>query len=77
MGRTKKVGITGKYGARYGIKIKSKVLKVQAKKTKECPYCKKKALKRSAAGIWECGKCHVKFTGGTHIPVSPEAVQEM
>jgi large subunit ribosomal protein L37Ae len=76
MGRTKKVGIAGKYGARYGIKIRSKIVRVEEKKTKECPYCKKKALKRTASGIWECRRCNAKFAGGTHIPISPDTTQD-
>jgi len=75
MAHTKKVGMTGKFGARYGIKIRSDVLKVNEKKTKECPYCKKKSIKRTSAGIWECSKCKVKFTGGTHVPIFNETVE--
>ncbi|MCD6371360.1 MAG: 50S ribosomal protein L37Ae [Candidatus Aenigmarchaeota archaeon] len=68
MGRTKKVGITGKFGSRYGLRIRRRILDVEAKKSKECPFCGKKQLKRIAAGIWECKKCKNKFAGGTHIP---------
>ncbi|MCD6576062.1 MAG: 50S ribosomal protein L37Ae [Nanoarchaeota archaeon] len=66
MGRTKKVGSTGKFGARYGLKIRRRILKVESKKTKVCPYCGKKQLKRVAAGIWECKKCGTKFAGGAY-----------
>jgi len=76
MAHTKKVGMTGKFGARYGIKIRVGVLKINEKKTKECPYCKKQSLKRTSSGIWECGKCKVKFTGGTHIPVFTETTEK-
>ena len=67
MGRTKKVGITGKFGARYGLKPRKKILKVEAKKTKKCPHCGKEQIKRVASGIWECKKCKNKFTGGAYI----------
>ncbi len=66
MGRTKKVGSTGKYGSRYGLKIRRKILKVESKKDRVCPYCGKKQLKRVAAGIWECKKCGARFTGGAY-----------
>lgn len=69
MGRTKKVGITGKYGSRYGIRIRRKTLAVEKKKTKECPYCNRKQLKRVASGIWKCNKCNSKFSGGSYTPV--------
>ena len=72
MGRTKKVGITGKFGARYGLSIRRKILKVEAKKTKVCPYCGRKQIKRLASGIWNCGKCKSKFTGGAYLSVYRE-----
>ena len=68
MGSTKKVGIAGKFGARYGLKPRRRIMKVEAKKTKKCPYCLKKQLKRLAAGIWECQKCKSKFAGGAYTP---------
>ena len=62
---TKKVGTTGRFGARYGRKTKGKVLVIE-KKLKEkhkCPYCNKTKVKRLAVGIWQCKACNVKFTG--------------
>ena len=68
MGRTKKVGIAGKYGSRYGIRIRRKILEVEKKKSKECPFCGRKQLKRIASGVWECKKCNSKFAGGAYVP---------
>jgi large subunit ribosomal protein L37Ae len=65
---TKKVGITGRYGSRYGTKTKKVVLEVEQKKTKLCPYCERTALKRIAAGVWYCKKCKTKFAGGAYFP---------
>lgn len=62
---TKKVGSTGRFGPRYGKRLKSKILsieKVQRKKQK-CPYCHRTSVKRVAPGIWFCKKCENKFTG--------------
>jgi large subunit ribosomal protein L37Ae len=73
MTKTKKVGMTGKFGSRYGLRIRTKILKVEQKKTNQCPHCYKKQLKRLASGIWLCKSCNVKFAGGAYIP---ERVEE-
>jgi len=74
MAHTKKVGITGKFGARYGTSIRRKILKVEERKSKNCPYCNKAQLKRVAAGIFVCTSCKNKFAGGTHIAQQVEEV---
>ena len=65
MARTKKVGITGRFGARYGRKAKRQVKKIEEnmKKKHVCPK----------AGIWECKKCGTVFTGGAYVPETPMA----
>lgn len=62
---TKKVGSTGRFGARYGKTVKKKVAEVEKrqKKKHKCPYCNKMQVKRLASGIWLCKKCDSKFTG--------------
>lgn len=69
---TKKVGITGKFGPRYGTKTKKIILEVEKRERQEniCPYCERPALKRIAAGIWYCKKCKAKFAGGAYFPKS-------
>jgi large subunit ribosomal protein L37Ae len=69
---TKKVGITGKYGPRYGTKTKKVVKEIEVKERQQrvCPYCERLALKRIAAGIWYCRKCKTKFAGGAYFPKS-------
>jgi large subunit ribosomal protein L37Ae len=69
---TKKVGLTGKFGPRYGTKTKKMILEIESKQKKEkvCPYCERSALKRLAAGIWYCKKCKTKFAGGAYFPKS-------
>ena len=69
MANTKKVRSSGRFGARYGRRLRSKVVaieKVQRSKQK-CPYCNKLTAKRLAAGIWACTKCNSKFTGKAYI----------
>ncbi len=71
MSGTKKVGITGRFGPRYGLRIRRRVKKIEEKqKSKhECPYCHKhNALIRLSSGIWECKKCKKKFTGKSYLP---------
>lgn len=68
MGRTKKVGIAGKYGTRYGTKMRANIIKVGAQKKHTCPDCKKEGVKRVSAGIWECKKCGLKFAGKAYKP---------
>jgi len=74
MGRTKKVGTTGRFGPRYGTRTKEVVRKIEKVQRKRhlCPNCKKKAVFRVAAGIWQCKKCGTKFAGGAYVPKREE-----
>lgn len=67
---TKKVGSTGRFGARYGRRIKVRVLEVERlqKQRHECPACTKKTLKRLSKGVWECASCGMKMAGGAYYP---------
>ncbi|OIR56647.1 MAG: 60S ribosomal protein L37A [Amphiamblys sp. WSBS2006] len=64
--RTKKVGITGKYGTRYGASLRRRVMKFEisqhAKYT--CDFCGKNAVKRVSVGVWKCKRCNVSVAGG-------------
>ena len=64
--RTRKVGITGKYGTRYGQKLRKQVKAIEIlQRTKSiCPFCGKKSIKREAAGIWKCRGCRRSIAGG-------------
>ena len=66
----KKLGTAGRFGARYGRKIRQNVLKVERlQKIKHtCPYCKKIGVKRLSSGIWYCTKCDSKFAGKSYTP---------
>jgi large subunit ribosomal protein L37Ae len=67
---TKKVGIAGKFGARYGKSVKDRFRDVsKASKAKhKCPNCLKLGIKRLAPGIWECKKCGHKMAGKAYKP---------
>ena len=56
---------TKRFGARYGMRTRNKAAKIEQEQRKKhkCPYCNKTAVKRVAAGIWECRQCSTKFAG--------------
>ncbi|CAJ1430442.1 unnamed protein product [Effrenium voratum] len=66
--RTKKVGITGKYGTRYGASLR-KIIKryeIQQRARYMCTFCGKENVKREAGGIWKCKakSCNRIMAGG-------------
>jgi large subunit ribosomal protein L37Ae len=68
--RTKKVGVAGRYGARYGVRIRKQITAVEVAKNQsyECPRCRHEAVKRVSTGIWMCRRCDLKFAGGAYTP---------
>ena len=54
--RTKKVGITRKYGTRYGASLRKTAKRFEiAKRAKYmCPFCGKNVVRRLVVGIWVC-----------------------
>ncbi len=65
---TKKAGITGKYGPRYGVKIRKQIKSVSRHmiKPQRCPECQADAVKRVASGIWRCNHCKLKFAASAY-----------
>ncbi len=74
--RTKKVGSSGRLGARYGVRIRKRIADVEAlaKGKHECPQCKSVAMSRTANGIWLCGHCGATIASGSYMPTRPVAV---
>lgn len=71
MGRTKVVGIAGRYGARYGATLRKKVKEVLMRRYAPhiCPFCGHKGrVVRLSTGIWICKKCGAKWAGGAYTP---------
>eukprot|EP00871_Galdieria_phlegrea_P002129 jgi/Galph1/2917/GphlegSOOS_G1579.1 len=64
--RTRKVGIVGKYGTRYGASLRKQVKKMEiAQHAKySCAFCGKDSVKRKAVGIWHCPSCNKTIAGG-------------
>jgi large subunit ribosomal protein L37Ae len=36
-----------------------------------CPECGYERVERVGTGIWECGRCGYKYTGGSYRPQTP------
>ncbi|WBW70975.1 60S ribosomal protein L37a [Schizosaccharomyces osmophilus] len=75
--RTKKVGVTGKYGVRYGASLRRDVRKIEVQQHAryQCAFCGRNTVRRSAAGIWNCkGKaCGKAMAGGAWTVTTPAA----
>lgn len=71
MTKTKKVGVIGRYGTRYGVSVRRriKMLDESTRSRHLCPSCSAKRVKRVSKGVWLCKKCGHKFAGGTYTPV--------
>ena len=73
--RTKKVGIVGKYGTRYGASLRKVVKKIEVAQHSKymCPFCGRNTVKREAVGIWKCSKCAITVAGGAYVYCTPTA----
>ncbi|CAM9259227.1 unnamed protein product [Ectocarpus sp. 8 AP-2014] len=74
--RTKKVGITGKYGVRYGSSLRKVIKKIEITQHARytCPFCGKDTIKRMVTGIWKCSACGKISAGGAYTLNTPAAV---
>lgn len=66
---SKKMAQVGRFGTRYGKKIRVAVISIEKKQRakQKCPYCTRMTAKRMAKGIWECKFCGKTFTGGAYF----------
>ena len=66
--KLKKTKSAGRFGARYGKKVRVKTVKVESKQRlkQKCPFCSKMGVKRLSKGIWKCSKCDKKFASDTY-----------
>ncbi|KAM0804523.1 ribosomal protein L37ae [Usnea florida] len=73
--RTKKVGVTGKYGTRYGASLRKQVKKMEISQHARymCTFCGKTTVKRHSVGIWSCGACRKTVAGGAWTVSTPTA----
>jgi len=72
----KKTKSAGRFGARYGRKIRKAVTAIEEKTraVHKCPKCERKSVSRIGTGIWKCSKCGFTFSGGTYIPQTPVGI---
>lgn len=58
----------GRFGPRYGRVGRKRVADIEEEMNKdhECPECGEDKVSRTDTGIWECGKCGYRFTGGAY-----------
>jgi large subunit ribosomal protein L37Ae len=65
--KSKKSKSAGRFGVRYGKRIRDGIVNVETKQRvkQTCPFCKKKGVKRLSKGIWSCKKCSKKFASNT------------
>ena len=68
--KLKKTKSAGKFGARYGKRVRAKLVKVEEKQRvkQKCPFCKKSRVKRLSKGLWQCinPKCNKKFASDVY-----------
>ncbi len=66
--KSKKTKSAGRFGSRYGKKVRDKLVGVEQKQKKrqKCPFCKRLGAKRLSKGIWKCSKCNKKFASNTY-----------
>ena len=75
--RTKKAKSVGRFGARYGVRIRRRIQEVEAdqRRRHQCPRCLAYSVKRQSTGVWACRRCGLVFAGGAYRPVVTTAVQ--
>jgi large subunit ribosomal protein L37Ae len=74
--RTKKVGICGKYGVRYGASLRKVVKKFEITQRAKyvSPFSGKECVKRIATGIWKCKSTGRKIAGGAYMLSTAAAI---
>jgi len=73
MANQSSTGSAGRFGARYGRVSRRRVSDIEGTMNEDhaCPDCGSEAVSRQGTGIWQCGKCDYKYTGGAYQPQTP------
>lgn len=71
--RTQKAKSVGRFGARYGVRIRRRIRQIEErqKANHPCPQCGAERVRREGTGIWKCRKCEYTFAGGAYQPHTP------
>jgi large subunit ribosomal protein L37Ae len=74
--RTKKVKNTGWMGARYGIRIRRRVLEIDRARLADaaCPRCSTVTVRRLSSGVFECRRCATQFASGAYLFTAPPPI---
>jgi len=76
---SKKVGISGRFKARYGATLRKRwrqIMEKQKGDSMRCPKCETRgSIYRFSVGIWHCKKCNAKFTGGAYNIETPRGAE--
>ena len=65
--KLKKTGAAGRFGARYGTRVRKSLVKIEKKQRvkQKCPFCGK-TVKRISKGIWKCSYCGKTFASNAY-----------
>jgi large subunit ribosomal protein L37Ae len=68
MVKTKKVKSAGRFGVRYGRKVRIQIAEIEAvqRKKQSCIFCDGVA-DRTSKGLWKCKKCNKKFAHNAFV----------
>lgn len=68
--RSRKSGSAGRYGARYGVRVRRRTAQIEQEQRRDhdCPECGANKVKRTDTGIWSCRRCGHTFAGGAYKP---------
>lgn len=77
--KTGKSGSAGRYGARYGVRVRRRTADIEARQRKDhaCPSCGATKVRRRDTGIWACRRCGHTFAGGAYVPTTKAARVEV
>lgn len=72
----KKIGSVARYGPRYGVRIRSRILEVEKERAKgvPCPQCGTVSVEREAAAIWKCRHCGYKYAARAYVGAARKLV---
>ncbi|MEM3851779.1 MAG: 50S ribosomal protein L37ae [Methanomassiliicoccales archaeon] len=59
----KKLGPVARYGARYGVRIRQRILEIEREASRDinCPRCGLPKVQRVSTGVYQCRHCNYKY----------------